>query len=204
MELSVSFMSNVIGLLAILLYIAAPFLHEEKRAFYARILAEGLFALMFFYIGCLAGTIYYLVLMISAIFEKQIEKNHVFAMIYGIAGCILVWALNNNAIPGRVLAVSMILIFLPIDEQKMLTTTSFIDVITAIVLLYYTISVRSISGIIFAILLLIAAFSGLYSAVRLAKGGGLQAAAAEEELYRRDKAEKANLNKSHKKNKKRK
>lgn len=202
MELSISAMSNILGAMAIVAYFAAPFLQEAKKALIVRIIAEGFFALMFFYIGCLAGTVYSIVLMLSAIFEKQIEKNKIFSLIYGILGCILVIILNNNKIPGIILGLSLILIFFPIDEQKMLTTTSFIDVITSVVLLYYTISIRSISGIIFSVLLLIIAFSGLYSAIRLVKGGGLQAAAAEEELYQREKARKSELNKNRKKSKK--
>lgn len=199
MELSVTFMSNVIGALAIIAYIAAPFLSDAKKALYIRVLAEGLFALMFFYIGCLAGTVYYAILMISAIFEKQIEKNKIFSLVYGILGCALVIILNNNGMQGMILALSLILIFTPIDEQKMLTTTSFIDVITSVILLYYSISVKSISGIIFAILLIVVAFSGLYSAVRLVKGGGLQAAAAEEELYQRNKTKRTSQKKIKKK-----
>lgn len=195
MELSITFMSNVIGALAIIAYIAAPFLSDAKKALYIRILAEGLFSLMFFYIGCLAGTVYYVILMVSAIFEKQIEKNKIFSIVYGMMGCGLVILLNNNGIQGIILALSLILIFTPINEQKMLTTTSFIDVITSIILLYYSISVKSISGIVFAVLLIIVAFSGLYSAVRLVKGGGLQAAAAEEELYQRNKTKRTNQKK---------
>ena len=84
MELSVSFMSNVIGILALLLYMCAPFLHDAKRAFYARLLSELLFGMMFFYIGCLAGTVYYVFMILSGLFEKQIEHNAIHTLRLGI------------------------------------------------------------------------------------------------------------------------
>lgn len=199
MELSVSFMSNVLGIFGILLYMSAPFFSDVKRAFYARLLGELMFGLMFFYIGCLAGAVYYLVMIVSGIFEKQIENNRIFSLIFGIAGCIAVIILNNNGMPGIMLGLSLILIYFHVDEQKMLTTSAFMDVVTAVILLYYSVSVSSITAIVFAVIMLLIAMAGLFSAVRLVKGGGLQAAAAEEELYQRSRAKNRNQIRSGKK-----
>lgn len=196
MELSVTFMSNVIGIIAILLYISAPFFHEAKKALYARLLSELLFGMMFFYIGCIAGVVYYSFMILSALFEKQIEHNSIFSLIYGVAGCGTVIFFNNNGIPGIILGISMILVFVHIDDQKMLTTSAFTDVLTALALLYYSISVRSITGIVFAVILVLIAGAGLFSAVRLVKGGGLKAAAAEEALYQKQQQKKRQERKS--------
>lgn len=196
MYLSVRFMSNVIGALGIIMYIAAPFFADSKKALIYRILGELLLGLMFFYIGCLAGVGYYIALAISILLEKQIEKNKIVSLCFGIVSCVAVMVINNNGIAGRILALSLLLIYFPIDENKMLTTSSFIDVITAVILLYYSINVKSISSIIFALILFIIAIAGLFSSIRLAKAGGLQAAAAEEQLYQ--------INNNNKNNKKKK
>ena len=90
----------------------------------------------------------------------------------------------------------MILVFVHIDDQKMLTTSAFTDVMTALALLYYSISVRSITGIVFAVILVLIAGAGLFSAVRLVKGGGLKAAAAEEALYQKQQQKKRQEKKS--------
>lgn len=192
MHLSITFMSNVLGVIALLMYIAAPFFSDTKKALIYRLISELLFGLMFFYIGCLAGVAYYACLAISALLEKQIENNKIISIIYGIIACVVTFIVNNNGLAGQLLALSLLLIYLPINENKMMATASFIDVVTSLVLLYYCIYVKSIVGIIFAILLLISAGAGLFSAMRLIKGGGLKAAAAEDELY----------NRSHKNNKK--
>ena len=196
MELSVSFMSNVIGILAILLYMSAPFFHDGKKAFYARLISELLFGLMFFYIGCLAGVGYYLFMILSGLFENQIEHHSVFSFLFGVAGCGTVIFINNNGMAGIILGISLILVFIHINDQKMLTTSAFMDVLTAMALLYYSISVRSIAGIVFAVLLVIIAMAGLFSAVRLVKGGGLEAAAAEDALYRKQQEKKKKERKS--------
>ena len=190
MELSVSFMSNVIGILAILLYMSAPFFHDGKKAFYARLLSELLFGLMFFYIGCLAGVGYYLFMILSGLFENQIEHHSVFSFLFGVAGCGTVIFINNNGMAGIILGISLILVFIHINDQKMLTTSAFMDVLTAMALLYYSISVRSIAGIVFAVLLVIIAMAGLF------KGGGLEAAAAEDALYRKQQEKKKQERKS--------
>lgn len=185
MYLSTSFMSNVIGVIAIFAYIAAPFLENPKKALIYRIVSELLLALMFFYIGCLAGVAYCVALALSFVLEKQIESNKVISIIYGIIACIIVLLINNNGFAGKILGISLLLVYSPINEEKMLTTSSFIDVVTSLALLYYSISVRSLSAIIFSVLLFIVAIAGLFSAARLVKGGGLKAAAAENELYNR-------------------
>lgn len=196
MELSVSFMSNVIGIFAILLYMSAPFFNDGKRAFYARLLSELMFGLMFFYIGCLAGVVYYLFMILSGLFEKQIEHHSIFSLLFGVAGCGTVLFFNNNGIAGMILGVSMILVFIHMNDQKMMTTSAFIDVLTALALLYYSISVRTVTGIVFAVILVIIAMAGLFSAVRLVKGGGLEAAAAEEALYQKQQQKKKQERKS--------
>ncbi|MGM9941203.1 MAG: hypothetical protein ACI32N_04345 [Bulleidia sp.] len=192
-------MSNILGIFGILLYMSAPFFSDTKRAFYARLLGELMFGLMFFYIGCLAGVVYYLVMIVSAVFEKQIEHNRIFSFVFGLAGCAAVILLNNNGTPGIILGLSLILIYLHVDEQKMLTTSAFMDVATAVILLYYSISVSSIAAIVFAVIMIVIAMAGLFSAVRLVKGGGLQAAAAEEELYQRSRQTNRNRIKAGKK-----
>lgn len=202
MELSVQFMSNVIGALGIALYMAAPFLSDEKRALYARLIAEGLLGLMFFYIGALPGVSYYFFLILSALFEKKIENNKVFSLLFGIVGCVVTILLNNCGIAGIILGVSLILVYFHVNEQKMLTTAAFIDVITSFALLYFSYSLRSVAGTVFAVLLFLIAMIGLFSAVRLAKGGGLKAAAAEEALYQRRQAKKRQKLKSTKSTKK--
>ena len=145
---------------------------------------------MFFYIGCLAGVGYYLFMILSGLFENQIEHHSVFSFLFGVAGCGTVIFINNNGMAGIILGLSLILVFIHINDQKMLTTSAFMDVLTAMALLYYSISVRSIAGIVFAVLLVIIAMAGLFSAVRLVKGGGLEAAAAEDALYRKQQEKK--------------
>lgn len=202
MELSVEFMSNIIGALGIVLYMAAPFLSETKKALYARLAGEGLLGLMFFYIGALPGVSYYLFMIISALFEKRIEGNKVFSFIFGIIACIVTLFINNCGVPGIILALSLIPVYFHVNEQKMLTTAAFMDVITSVALLYFSYSLHSISGTVFAAILFLIAMAGLFSAVRLAKGGGLQAAAAEEALYQKKQAKKRNEVKSAKSAKK--
>ena len=75
MTMSNAFMGGVFGVIGILLYIAAPFLSEEKRAYQSRLLAEALFALMFFYQSAFAGTVYFLMMLASALLQKQIDHN---------------------------------------------------------------------------------------------------------------------------------
>lgn len=202
MELSVEFMSNIIGALGIILYMAAPFLSETKKALYARLAGETLMGLMFFYIGALPGVSYYLFMIISALFEKRIESNRVFSLIFGIIACMVTVLINNCDVPGIILALSLIPVYFHVNEQKMLTTAAFMDVITSVALLYFSYSLHSIAGTVFAAVLFIIAMAGLFSAVRLAKGGGLQAAAAEEALYQKKQAKKRNEVKSAKSAKK--
>lgn len=202
MELSVEFMSNIIGALGIVLYMAAPFLSESKKALYARLGGEGLMGLMFFYIGALPGVSYYLFMIISALFEKKIESNKVFSLVFGIVACAMTVFINNCGVPGMILGLSLIPVYFHVNEQKMLTTAAFMDVITSVALLYFSYSLHSIAGTGFAAVLFLIAMAGLFSAVRLAKGGGLQAAAAEEALYQRQHAKKRNEMKSAKSAKK--
>lgn len=202
MELSVQFMSNVIGALGIVLYMAAPFLSETKKALYARLIGEGLMGLMFFYIGALPGVTYYFFMILSALFEKKIESSRIFSLGFGVIACAATILMNNCGIPGIVLGLSLIPVYFHINEQKMLTTAAFMDVITSLSLLYFSISLHCIAGTVFAAVLFIIAMAGLFSAVRLAKGGGLQAAAAEEVLYQKKMEKKRNEVKSAKSAKK--
>lgn len=190
MDLSVGFMSSVLGGIGIVAYMAAPFLEDNKKAWYARLISQFFLGLMFFYIGCLAGVSYYAVLLLSALFQKQIECNKRIGFAYGIFGMIVTLVLNNNGIPGVVLAASIILLFLPVDEERMLTTTAYVDVVSALALAYYSISVRCWVSLIFSVLLLIIAVAGLVSNIQLARAGGLSAARKEEMQYQKAQKEK--------------
>ena len=183
MTLSNAFMGSVFGVIGILLYIAAQFLSEEKRAYQSRLLAEALFALMFFYQSAFAGTVYFLMMLASALLQKQIEHNKWVSICYGIAACVLTILFNNRGTAGIVLALSLLLVFLPINEDKMLTTSSYVDLLIALAQLYYTIAVRAWAGTAFSILEMIMAIAGLVSAVHLVRGGGLAAAAKEQRDY---------------------
>lgn len=183
MELSVTFMSYVLGAIGVLLYLVAPFLDENKKAFYARLLSQFFLGLMFFYIGCLAGASYYAVLLLSGLLQKQIEHNKIVSIVYGIVGMVVTLLLNNTGISGIVLAISLVLVFLPIAENKMLTTTSYIDILTSLALAYYSLSVKAWVSLGFSVVLLLLAIAGLVSNIQLARAGGLEAAKLENDAY---------------------
>ena len=190
MELSTTFMSNVLGAIGIVLYLVAPFLEDNKRAFYARLLSQFFLGLMFFYIGCLAGVSYYVVLLLSGLLQKQIEQNKTISIVYGIIGMLVTIFLNNTGTSGIILAISIVLIFLPIEENKMLMTTSYIDILTTLALAYYSISVKAWASLIFSILLLLVSIAGLVSNIQLARAGGLKAAQLENLEYQKKMAKK--------------
>lgn len=184
-----SFMSMVIGAIAVVLYLLAPFLEDEKQALRFRILSEVLFALMFFYIGTLAGVSYYGFMALSALFQKKIETSRTFGLAYGIIACAVTAYLNNTGLQGYLLAGSLILVFLKLDEDEMLTFTSYVDFLTALILMTYSFSVKAWVSFGFAILLMVIAAAGMVSAVKLQRGGGLRAAAAEQRAYEKKQAE---------------
>ena len=190
MQLSTSFMSAVIGILAALAYIAAPFLQEEKKALAARIISELLFALMFLYVGHLAGISYYLFLALSALFEKQIEHNRIFSFIYGIIACAVTLFLNNSGTSGIFLACSLVLIFLHLDENKYMSFSSYLDILTSVILLAYCLHAGAWAGVVFSLLLLASAIAGMVSAVKLTRAGGMKAAAAEDRAYHKQQEQK--------------
>ena len=196
-----SFMSMVIGAIAVVLYILAPFLDDGKQALRFRVLSEVLFALMFFYIGTLAGVSYYGFMALSALFQKRIETNRTFGLVYGILACAVTAYLNNTGIQGYLLAASLILVFLKLDEDQMLTFTSYVDFLTALILMTYSFSVKAWVSFGFAILLMVIAAAGMISAVKLQRGGGLRAAAAEQRAWEK-KQEEAKPGKKHGKGKK--
>lgn len=96
---------------------------------------------------------------------------------------------NNTGYSGIVLAVSLFLIFLPINEDTMLTTTSYIDVLTSLALAYYSLNVKAWVSLVFAIILLLIAVAGLVSNIKLSRAGGLKAVEREEMEYQRKKAQ---------------
>lgn len=189
MNLSVGFMSSVLGGIGVIAYLAAPFLEENKKAFYARLLSQAFFGLMFFYIGCLAGVSYYAFLLLSGLFQKQIEHNKIVSIVYGMIAMAVTFFVNNTGYSGIVLAVSLFLIFLPINEDTMLTTTSYIDVLTSLALAYYSLNVKAWVSLVFAIILLLIAVAGLVSNIKLSRAGGLKAVEREEMEYQRQKAQ---------------
>ncbi len=183
MELSVTVMGYVFGIGGILLYIFAPFLSDAKRAVMFRVGAEILFALMFFYLSHFAGVVYALMMAVSALLQKQIETNKWVSVAFGILSCIATGLFNNDGIPGYVLAVSLIFVFLPLDEKKMMTFTSYVDGLVALALMYYSLSFRIWPSFVFALFLMISAIAGIVAAVRLHRAGGMQAAYREEMEY---------------------
>lgn len=202
MNLSTPMMSLILGLIGTIAYIAAPFLGEEKKAVIARVISEVLFAMMFLYLGHLAGISYCLFLALSIVVEKQIEHNRIFSFLYGIVACAATLFLNNSGTVGVLLALSLILIFLHLDEKKMMTFSSYIDILTSVILLTYCVNVKAWGGVVFAVLLLISAIAGMVSAVKLTRAGGMKAVAAENRAYQRQQAEKKQERTSKKKAKK--
>lgn len=201
--MSNAFMGSVIGIAAALLYFAAPFFSDEKRALQSRILGEILMALMFFYLSCFPGTVYFGFLALSAAFEKKIEENKWFSLIYGIIGAVITILFNNNGVPGIVLGLSLVLVFLHSDEQKQLTFTSYLEALTSFILLYYCLSQKAWVGLVFSIILFIAAIAGMVSSIRLLRAGGYEAAAREERQYQAEQAKKREERKNKKAAKKR-
>ncbi len=185
MGLSTTFMSYVLGVLGMLMYFSAPFLSETKKALHLRLAGEVFLGLMYLYQGHLAGLAYYVLLAVSVLVEKQIEKNRWFSLGYGVLACGVTCFLNNNGIPGYVLAASLVLVFLHIDDQKMMTFSSYLEAITALAVLYYSISVKVWVGVIFAVLLLLMGIASLVSAVKIARSGGMEAVLREEREYQK-------------------
>lgn len=181
--MSNAFMGSVIGIAAALLYFSAPFFSDEKRALQARLFGEVLMALMFFYLSCWPGTAYFLWLALSALFEKKIEGNKWFSLIYGAIGTVVVLLLNNNGIPGIALGLSLILVYLHSDEKKQLTFSSYLEVLTSLILTYYCLYTKAWVGFIFSIVLLAASIAGMISSIRLLRAGGYDAVIREEKEY---------------------
>lgn len=193
-----AFMGSIIGIFAALLYFAAPFFNETKRALQARVLGEVLMALMFFYLSCFPGTVYFLWLALSALFEKKIEGNRWFSLIYGILGAVVVIIFNNNGIAGIALGLSLIAVYLHSNEKKQLTFSSYLEVLTSLILTYYCLAQKAWVGFVFSLLLLAAAIAGMVSSVRLLRAGGYEAAAREEQEYQKKQKEKHDQRKSRK------
>ena len=188
--MSNAFMGGIIGAFGAAFYFIAPFMSDEKRAFQFRLISEVLLGIMFFYTGHLAGTAYYGVLALSGLFEKQIEGNRWFSLGYGIAGAVLTFILNNDGNAGIWLALSLVLVFFHLDENKMLTFDAYADALGDLVVLGYSLRTRVWVGFIFALLLLIIAISGLVSSIRISRSGGLKAVAAEQRAYEKKQKEK--------------
>lgn len=197
-----AFMGSIIGIFAALLYFAAPFMSDAKRALHARVLGEVLMALMFFYLSCFPGTVYFLWLALSALFEKKIEENRWFSLVYGIAGAVIVIVFNNNGAAGIALGLSLIAVYFHSDEKKQLTFSSYLEVLTSLILTYYCLYQKAWVGFVFSLLLLAAAIAGMVSSIRLLRAGGYEAAAKEEQEYQKKLKEKHDQRKSRKSAKK--
>ncbi len=185
MDLSTTAMSYILGVIGILMYFFAPFMSDSKKALSLRIGGEVFIGLMYLYQGHLAGISYYLLLAFAALFEKQIEKNQWFSLGYGIVACIITCFVNNNGIPGYVLAVSLVVVFLHIDDEKRMTFSSYLEALTALAVLYYSLSVRVWVGVIFAVFLLLLGIASLVSAVKISRSGGMEAVIREEREYQK-------------------
>lgn len=195
MELSTHLMAEILGGIGMALYLSAPFFEDSKKAFRTRLLSEFFWGLMFLYLNRFSGIAYYFFLMASGLFQKQVEQKKWFALGFGFIAAIATALVNTDGPAGYLLAASLVLIFCPVDEQRMLATAAAIDVITMFALFNYSVHVRAWVSTAFSVLLLIMGLVGLYSAVRLAKAGGLMAAALEEQRYRQSKTEKKNTKK---------
>jgi hypothetical protein len=196
------FMGGILGAIGAMFYFAAPFQKEEKRALAARLIAEGLMALMFLYLYAWAGISYCVALAVSAVFEKKIEKNAKFSLAYGIIGAAVTCIVNNAGLSGYVLGLSLILVFLHLDDEKFMMTSSYIDVLNPLMLAWYSLRVKAWVGLVFALLLMAIAIAGMYSSLRLSRAGGMDAARAEEIQYQKKQAEKKKQNQNAKKAKK--
>lgn len=194
--MSSAWMAGILAAFGALSYLAAPFLGEEKKALRFRLIGEGLLGLSFLYEGNLTGLVYYGFLVLSAVFEKQIETKKWFSLVYGSIAAAVTLFINNNGTPGIVLALSLIIVFVRVDEEKQMMTAGYLDALSALALLYYAMRVKAwvVTGL--AVLLLVTAIAGLISSVKLARAGGMEAAA-----YQKQKAAQQN-HKKKKKNKK--
>ncbi len=173
-------LGTMIGVPAILLYFAAPFLNNERMALIFRILSEAFCAMVFLSYGYLAGVSYYAFLVLSALCEKKIEQNHMFSLGFGILAAALTIALNNSGIPGIVLGLSLILVFLHVDDEKMLMTSSYLEVLTALILSWYCLDAKITVMTVFAGILLVFAMIGMISSIKLSRKGGMASVRAEQ------------------------
>lgn len=162
-------LGTMIGIPAILLYFAAPFLNNAGMALIFRILSEGFCAMVFLSYGYLAGVSYYGFLLLSVLFEKKIEQNHRFSLLFGILAAAVTIAVNNSGVTGIVLGLSLILVFLHVDEEKMLMTSSYLEVLTALILAWYCMDAKITVMTVFAVILLIFAIVGMISSITLSR-----------------------------------
>lgn len=190
-------LGTMISIPAILLYFAAPFLNNERMALIFRILSEVFCAMVFLSYGYLAGVCYYGFLVLSVLFEKQIEQNHMFSLVFGIIAAAVTIALNNSGIAGIVLGASLIVVFLHVDEEKMLMTSSYLEVLTSLILAWYCMDAKITVMTVFAVILLIFAIVGMISSITLSRKGGMAAVRAEQAKLAAEAAKKTKKKKKH-------
>ena len=103
------------------------------------------------------------------LFEKKIEQYHTFSLLFGILVAAVTIAVNNSRVTGIVLGLSLILVFLHVDEEKMLMTSSYLEVLTALILAWYCMDAKITVMTVFAVILLIFAIVGMISSITLSR-----------------------------------
>lgn len=135
--------------------------------------------------------------MLSVLFEKKIEQNHRFSLLFGILAAAVTIAVNNSGVTGIVLGLSLILVFLHVDEEKMLMTSSYLEVLTALILAWYCMDAKITVMTVFAVILLIFAIVGMISSITLSRKGGMAAVRAEQAKLAAEAAKKTKKKKKH-------
>lgn len=135
--------------------------------------------------------------MLSVLFEKKIEQNHTFSLLFGILAAAITIAVNNSGVMGIVLGLSLILVFLHVDEEKMLMTSSYLEVLTALILAWYCMDAKITVMTVFAVILLVFAIVGMISSITLSRKGGMAAVRAEQAKLAAEAAKKTKKKKKH-------
>lgn len=165
--MSIYFMSDILALLGILGYLAAPFFPEEKKALQCRIGSELLLGLSFLYIGHIAGVIYFGLLALYVVIEKKIENNAYISLCFGIFGCICINLFNNSSIAGNILSLSFLLMFIHVNENKYMLFHAYLDCLGSLLLMYYCLALGAWVQLVFAVILGVFALVGLISSIKL-------------------------------------
>ena len=131
------------------------------------------------------------------LFEKKIEQNHTFSLLFGILAAAITIAVNNSGVMGIVLGLSLILVFLHVDEEKRLMTSSYLEVLTALILAWYCIDAKITVMTVFAVILLVFAIVGMISSITLSRKGGMAVVRAEQAKLAAEAAKKTKKKKKH-------